>query len=256
VGSAPFAIESASLVMSDALVAALSVLIAGLIHLQRRWPAAAALAMGLSGALGLLRLSALLVVPAALLALPWRSVGWRAAIWLLPGIVGLGIFQWATFGSPLRSGYDYWLPALRQFDLAYALERPMGDGPTMVGDALDGQLLALLVCPCPTDDGPLAQLPNVLFYPAVVLGPLWIFAPPLVGLLGLVYACRHWCEPAARFTIWLTLLSWGLLSVYVFQAARLAAAPAVLLALYAAVMAGRRLDQRASAGMEPSRPAR
>jgi 4-amino-4-deoxy-L-arabinose transferase-like glycosyltransferase len=126
----------------------------------------------------------------------------------------------------------------------------------MVGDALDGQLLKGLLCPCPTDDGPLSQLPNLLFYPAVVLGPLWIFAPPLVGLVGLLYAGWHWREPAARFSLWLVLLTCGLLSAYVFQAARLAAAPAVLLALYAAVMAGRWLDQMASAGTRPSRPER
>jgi hypothetical protein len=128
------------------------------------------------------------------------------------------------------------------FDLDYAFERPMGDGPTLVGDALHGQLLQWL-CPCPDEGGPLARLPNLLFYPSVTLGLFWVFAPPLVGLFGLVYAVRHWREPAARFTVWLTLLTCALFTFYVFQGARLAAAPAVLLAIYTAVAAARWLER-------------
>jgi len=75
----------------------------------------------------------------------------------------------------------------------------------------------------PAEGGPLTQLPNVLFFPAVVFGPFWVFAPLLVGLFGFMYAVLHWREPAARFTVWLTLLTWAVLTVYVYQAARLAA---------------------------------
>ena len=75
----------------------------------------------------------------------------------------------------------------------------------------------------PAEGGPLTQLPNVLFVPAVVFGPFWVFAPLLVGLFGFMYAVLHWREPAARFTVWLTLLTWAVLTVYVYQAARLAA---------------------------------
>ena len=249
VGTAPFAIESASLVMADALVTAITVLVAGL--LQRRTFAPAAVAAVLTGGLGLLRLSALAAVPALVLTLP-AGVVRRTAAYLLPGILVLAVFQWTTFGSPLRTGYDYWLPNLRMFEADYALRRPMGDTPTMVGDMLNGQLLGWL-CPCADDGGPLTQLPNLLFYPAVIFGPFWIFAPPGVGLLGFAYALWHWREPAARFTVWLTILTWSVLAVYVFQAARLAAAPAVLLAVYAAVAAARRLE-RWTGG--PSRPRR
>jgi hypothetical protein len=176
-----------------------------------------------------------------LAALPAR-VTRRVAVLAVPGLVALAAFQWSTFGSPLRTGYDYWLPDLRLFDVGYALQRPMGDGPTMVGDALNGQLLMGL-CPCDGEGGPLTQLPNVLFYPAVLFGPFWIFAPPLVGLVGLVYACLRWREPAARFSVLLTLVTLVILSVYVFQAARLVAAPAVLLSIYAAVAAARLLER-------------
>ena len=242
VGTAPFAIESASLVMADALVTAMTVLVAA--WLPRRTAAPVAVAALLAGVLGLLRLSALAAVPALLLALP-AGFHRRAAVYVLPGIVALAVFQWATFGSPLRTGYDYWLPNLTTFDAAYALQRPMGDTPTMVGDMLSGRLLEWL-CPCPDEGGPLTQLPNVLLYPSVIFGPFWVFAPPLVGLIGFVYALRHWREPAARFTVWLTILTCSLLSVYVFQAARLAAAPAVLLAVYAAVAVARWLEPSAA----------
>jgi hypothetical protein len=235
VGTAPFAVEASSLLMSDALVTAVTVLLAGLLR-QRQVIGAVALA----GGLAVLRLSAALAVPAALLALP-VGVARRAAVWSAPGLLVLGVFQWLTFGSPVRTGYDYWLPDLKTFDAAYTLERPMGDTPTMVGDALNGQLLGGL-CPCADEGGPLTQLPNVLFYPAVIFGPFWVFAPPLVALVGLAYAFRCWRQPAARFTLLLTVLTWALLSVYVFQAARLVAAPAVLLTIYAAVAAARGLE--------------
>lgn len=232
IGTAPFAIESASLLMSDALVTALTVLVAGLLRRRLILPAVA-----LAGVLPLLRLSAGLAVPAVLLALPPRTLRRTAAL-ALSGLVVLAVFQWATFGSPLRTGYDYWLPDLKLFDPAYALQRPMGDAPTMVGDALNGALLDWL-CPCPDDGGPLTQMPNVLFYPVVMFGPFWVFAPPLIGVVGLVFALRHWREPDARYTLWLTLLTVAAMTVYVFQAARLVAAPAVLLTIYATEAAAR-----------------
>jgi hypothetical protein len=232
VGTAPFAVEAGSLLMSDALVAALTVLVAGL--LQRGWFRAAAL---VSGGLVLTRLSAIVAVPSVILAVP-ASMRWRAATYTLPGVLLLGVFQAATYGSPITTGYDYWLPGLRTFDAAYALQRPMGDPPMLVGDMFNGRLLEGL-CPCLEDGGPLAQLPNVLFYPAVMFGPFWVFAPPVVGLLGLAYAAIHRREPAARFTVVLTLITAALLTFYVFQAARLAAAPAVLGAIYASVAVAR-----------------
>ena len=237
-GTAPFSIESASLLLTDAFAAALTLIAAAM--LQRRSFGPAAVAAFILGLLGLIRLSALVAIPALLVSLP-RDLSRRVAVFILPGLLAIAIFQWATFGSPLKTGYDYWLPDLKMFDAAYVLERPMGDTPTMVGDRLSGELLMWL-CPCPDDGGPLTQLPNVLFYPAVIFGPFWIFTPPLVGVVGLAFALRSWREPAARFTIWLTLLTLAMLIVYVFQAARLAAAPAALLTIYAAVGVARGLN--------------
>jgi hypothetical protein len=237
-GTAPFSIESGSLLLSDAFAAAMTMLAAAL--LQRRSFVSAAVAACMLGMLGLVRLSALVAVPAFLLSLP-RCLLRRVSLFVLPGVVAVAIFQWATFGSPIKTGYDYWLPELKMFGPTYAIERPMGDSPTMIGDRLSGALLMWL-CPCPDDGGPLTQLPNVLFYPAVVFGPFWIFAPPLVGVLGAAFALRSWREPAARFTLWLTLLTLAMLTVYVFQAARLVAAPAALLTVYAAVGVARSLN--------------
>jgi hypothetical protein len=241
-GTAPFSIESGSLLLADAFAAAVTMFAAGL--LQRRSFVPAAVAASLLGLLGLVRLSALVAIPALLLSLP-RQLWRRVVLFVLPGVLAIAIFQWATFGSPLKTGYDYWLPGLKMFDLLYAIQRPMGDSPTMVGDQLSGELLMWL-CPCPDDGGPLTQLPNVLFYPAVIFGPFWIFAPPLVGVLGAAVALRSWREPAARFTLWLALLTLTLMIVYVFQAARLVAAPAALLAIHASVGVVRCLDAATS----------
>jgi hypothetical protein len=241
-GTAPFSIESGSLLLSDAFVAAVTMVAAGLLHRQSF--VQAAVAASLLGLLGLVRLSALVAIPALLLSLPPRT--WRrVAVFVLPGVLAIAIVQWATFGSPFETGYDYWLPGLKMFDVSYAAQRPMGDSPTMVGDQLSGKLLMWL-CPCADDGGPLTHLPNVLFYPAVIFGPFWIFAPPLVGVLGAAVALRSWRELPARFTLWLTLLTLAMLTVYVFQAARLIAAPAALLTIYAAVGGGRCINAATS----------
>jgi hypothetical protein len=65
----------------------------------------------------------------------------------------------------------------------------------------------------------------------------------MCGLLGFAYALGRWRDPVARYTIFLTLLSCGVLAVYVFQAARLMAAPAALLGVFAAVAIARGLDR-------------
>jgi hypothetical protein len=230
VGTAPFTLESAALVMSDALVAGVTVLVAGLLH-QPTGPRAA-LAGALAGALLLVRLSAAVGLGSLFLALPGQLR--RAALLALPGVVALAIFQWSTFGSPVRTGYDYWLPGFKQLDPGYAGQRLMGDGPSLLNDALNGRLMSW-VCPCDVD-GPMTRLPNVLFYPAVLFGPFWIFAPPFIGAIGLAYAVRHRTEPAASFALWLTLGSLAMLSVYFWQSARLVAAPAALLAVFGSVV--------------------
>ncbi len=232
VGLSPFARQSAATIMSDALTAGLTVALAGLIHRCSR--DGAALAGLLGGAIAVLRLSAFIHPLALVLAAPRRLLP-RVMLFAAPSIVGLALFHWLVFGSPLRTGYDYWLPGARSFDLAYALDSgTMRDGP-LFADALGGRLVRW-ACPCPPA-GPQAALPHVAFYPAVLLGLYWVFAPPLATLPGLAFAWRRRRWPSARFTLWLTALSLALYSVYFYQGTRFLAGPATLLAVFTAVWA-------------------
>ena len=58
------------------------------------------------------------------------------------GIVVLGVHQWSTFGSPFMTGYQYWLPEIRNFGLDYAVDpTSRRDGTGMLTDSLNGALL-------------------------------------------------------------------------------------------------------------------
>src|SRR5579859_881615 len=196
IGSSPFARVSATLVLSDALAACLSVPLVLLARTKSRRHAL--LAGALAGVITTIRLSAGLALPALLLAMRGRT---RLALLAgaAPPLVALGLFQWRTFGSPFRTGYDYWLAGATNFSLAYATASPpFGDGPWIVADRRNGALMQWL-CPCATG-GPQATAPDVLLYPAVLLGLFWTFAPPLVSLIGLAYLWSRRGESSTRFT--------------------------------------------------------
>ena len=149
-----------------------------------------------------------------------------------PPLAALGLFNWLTFGSPFRTGYNYWLPGLKTFSPSYAITSPMqGDGPWLLGDALGGLLLRW-VCPCP-DGGPQAALNNLSFYPSVLIGLFWIFVPPLLPAVGILYGWEHRRTLAVRFAFWLTALSLLLFIFYFYQGARFMAAPVTLLCVFA-----------------------
>jgi hypothetical protein len=240
IGLSPFAATSASLVMSDAFAAALSVLLVGIFHQMSGTRMIAG--GGLVGAMVLVRLSALAGLIACLAAVPRRH--WpHVLIGAIPFIVALGLYQWSTFGNPVETGYDYWLPGLRAFDASFAVRGgPQGDGPYIVADRLDGALLQP-VCRCPASN-PQSELPNLAFYPAVLLGLFWIFAPPGVGLVGLVYTWSRRREPAFRLVLSLTISGLGVQIFYFYQGARFMAGPATLLAIACAVGVGRWTERR------------
>ena len=156
VGTAPFAVESGSLLMSDALVAALTVMVAGL--LQRGWFRAAAL---VSGGLVLMRLSAIVAVPSVILAVP-ASMRWRVAAYTLPGVLLLGCFSgghlWQSDQDGLRLRAAGPANLRRRLRLAAAYGRPTNAGrrhvrwtPARGAVSMSGN-----------HAGPLARLPNVL----------------------------------------------------------------------------------------------
>lgn len=231
VGSSPFAQLMGSVVLSDALAAAIT---APLLLLMRSTTnGRALLAGGIAGVLTTIRLSSGLALPALLYAARGRQRLF-VLVGAAPVLLALGIYQWLTFGSPLRTGYDYWLPGAKNFDLAMVtMSQAFGDGPWIVPDRLRGALMGW-VCPC-ADGGPMATAPNVLLYPAVLLGLFWTFAPPLVALIGLAYMWHARREADVRFAAAFVVLSLGFYCVYFYQAARFMAAPATLLAIYTGV---------------------
>ena len=252
VGSSPFAVRYASLVMSDAFAAGLAVAALAVIHRTgvRRLTGAGLLA----GASVLVRLSGVLTALALLLAC-WRRVGWRGRMVLAAG-AGLGALlvalqQWWSFGSPLMTGYQYWLPEVRSFGLGYPLDPQIRrDGSGVVADSLDGALLRW-ACPCPEDD-PLLAFRAPIFYPLVLLGLFWIFVPPLTTIPGLIEVWRRRHEPGPAYALWLTALTLLLQLFYWYLAARFMAGPATLLAIYTGAAVARWAERRTGITAAPS----
>ena len=246
VGISPFARDAAGLVMADALVAALSVLPLALMACATR--SGARLAGAATGLAAITRLTAGINLIALLVAWPRKSIR-TAVLYAVPALVGLALLQWSMFGSPVKTGYDYWGVAGGTF----ALDQVLGDttareGPFILADRLDGELLDF-VCPCPAGGAQIA-LPNLTFYPLVLLGAFWIFSPPLIPMLGLLYAWRRRREPVGRYALALTALSLLVFVVYHFQGARFMAGPATVLTVLASVwladLAGRLRRRRGS----------
>lgn len=123
IGVSPFARAEASLIMSDALAAGLSVLLVTLI--QRPTTKRVTWAGALAGALVAVRLPMI----AMLVVLP-HALRKRVLLCAAPPLVALALFNFGTFGSPLKTGYDYWLPQVRQFSPSFVMASPIiGDGP-------------------------------------------------------------------------------------------------------------------------------
>lgn len=251
VGSSPFAVRYASLVMSDAFAAMLTVAILALVH--RATAGRLAAAGLLAGAVILVRLTGVLTLGALLAASITPRIGsvrqraeagtsWRGPLLALAGgLLGIALVaaqQWWTFGNPLQTGYSYYLPEIRTFSLAYPLDpATRRDGSGVVADSLDGLLLRW-ACPCPEDD-PLFAFRAVTFYPLVLFGLFWIFVPPLTTIPGLIEVWRRRHEPGPAYVLWLTVLTIVLHVFYWYVAARFLAGPATLLAIYSGAWVAR-----------------
>jgi hypothetical protein len=237
IGFSPFARVFGSLVMSDAFAAGVTALFIPLLH--RPSMRSIAVAGALAGALVAVRLPMVTNLAALFIVLPSWAFRRQLILFASPFAAAHGLYNWITFGSPFRTGYSYWLPELKSFDWSYAIViLPSRDGPWVVADVLGGLLLQW-ICPCQVG-GPQAALPNLLFYPAVLLGVFWVFAPPFITLLGFVCAWMRRRETSAKFTLWLTALSLMLFTFYFAQGTRFMAAPATLLLIFAALAIARR----------------
>jgi hypothetical protein len=251
VGSSPFAVRYASLVMSDAFGAALAV--AALAFICLPTPPRLAGAGLMTGALILVRLSGVLnlaALQAASFAAAGERIRWRGRGLLVAGtLLGMVVVagqQWWTFGNPLATGYAHWLPEIRTFGLDYPLALDsLRDGSGVVADSLDGYLVRWL-CPCPDDD-PLRAFRAVSFYPLTLLGLFWIFVPPLSTVPGLIEVWRRRREPGPSYVLWLTVITVLFHLVYYYLAARFMAGPTTLLAVYSGAFVARYVQQWAEA---------
>ncbi|MGN6812192.1 MAG: hypothetical protein ACTHMP_15090 [Thermomicrobiales bacterium] len=227
----------ARVVMSDLPSAALIVGLAALLMVARR-PQVLILAGALAGGLVWLRLTNGVLLCAGAAALSVRPRYWRAvALYVagaVPFILGLALYQWRMFGSPLRSGYQ-------------------AAGATADGsDRLTGLFALHYLWQPPFSAGvthlPSAHLPNPVAYALVLLGVGgWYF--PVVGLVtvlglwGLVRLARQRGATGAfgRFALATLVLTLAVYLPYFFQEARFLAAPMAFLAVGAAVEVPHRL---------------
>jgi 4-amino-4-deoxy-L-arabinose transferase-like glycosyltransferase len=248
-GTSPFWLAMSKLVLSDPLAATLTVLSVAV--LSRPGSRRVLVAGALAGASVLVRLADLVVVASLLVAIPKLRPRLAAFLAALPFVLTLLVYQWAMFGQPLRTGYDYYLPGLREFAPHYAWADPLGrDGPNVTGDRLDGRLMSW-ACPCP-HDGPMAVVENAVFYPAIVLGLFWMYAPPLVPFLAFAELYRRRRSRAARYAFSVIVTNVLLFTFYFHQAARFMAPVGALVIVFGAVGAvtlvlaplGRRFGRR------------
>lgn len=230
----PFARTSSTMIMSDAFGAVLPLLVIPLMRF--RTAAGDRLSGALLGFAATVRISAGIGLIAALIVAGDRRSRLRIFLWSLPFLGGLLLLQWAMYGNPLSNGYDDHNVG---FGHMFALSNPLGEtakeGLWMIGEPFSQSWVDRLSAVGPA---PATGLPNLLFYPAVLLGLVWIYTPPLVSVIGLVYGWRHRGDQAVRYIAWTAIGTVVFYLFYDYQAARMiAVSAAMLVVLTAAGMA-------------------
>ncbi|MEA2637912.1 MAG: hypothetical protein QOE18_969 [Chloroflexota bacterium] len=239
IGVSPFARDAGGLVLSDAFTAGLTVLMLPLLRFINR--PGARLAGAASGFALLARVTGGVNLIGTLAAMPRRHLK-SVLLFALPSLILLGALQWVLFGNPLETGYSYWGVAKHNFSLSYLTGgSTTREGPFIFPDLLNGRLLNW-VCPCQVG-GSQASMPNLTFYPTLLAGLFWVFSPPLVPILGLVYAWRHRRSAIGRYTLIVLLLSLIVFAVYFYQGTRFMAGPATLLTVLASVWLAETADR-------------
>ena len=239
VGISPFGEQSTVILLADTFGAALTALLVPLLNKPTRLRSAIA---GLvAGGAVLVKFS--MIVNIAALALATRGqTRRRVLLFTAPALAGLFLYQWLTFGGPLKTGYGYWSPNRERFNLSYAVGWSWRPPSPAFSDLMHGRVVRG-VCPC-GDGGPQMALPSFLFYPAVLGGLLWIYSPPLVTIAALFYFWRRWRDPPVTAAIVIIVLTFGLYLGHRYQSERFVASAATLLTVFAAVAMAERLDRR------------
>jgi hypothetical protein len=221
-----FALVSARTVMSDALAALLIVVAVPLMKMHRKW---SVYVLGLLAGYGVVIREGGVIVVACLLVL---MTGWdrlRIALSAALPILGLAIYSWVTFGAPWKNGYSYWLGKFPYYSLSYVLKHPWPPGGEgYYADSLQNFHLVAL-----TSSGPIGLVPNLWFYPLMVLGCSGAFGPPLFTSIGLIATVRWWRRREARFTLLLTALAVVFYMPNFSQDPRFIAGPCILLTAWA-----------------------
>jgi hypothetical protein len=224
----------ARLVMSDLPAVTLATLEVALLALGQG-PLAWVAAGFLGGALVWVRPANVVLLLAGLAGLtasaaPRRAAGWFA-LGAIPLLVLLGAWQQATYGSPLRTGYQAgaWAPGRSEelgafFSPQYVLGAAAMYGSRSMGGGLQSW-----------------GLPNGLCYPLQLLGLDAFLLFPGVGLIGLVALVRYARRPGAhgvlgRFGLAALVLVLVTYVPYFYQSGRFLMIPAAILGLGAAAL--------------------
>lgn len=241
VAVSPFASDAASLVMSDALGALLTVTVVALLAKlsnvgdRLRYRPSLLFLAGVVSSLALVSRVALVVVPVALLWVSRRISRWHWLILgLIPALVFLAVYQMVEFGAPWRTGYDYYEPDRTEFSFVNIVKSdPLGDRSFLLSDRLDGKLMSWS-CPC-DEFGPMGQASNIVFYPALLLGMYWVYFPPFFSLFASMAVWRRRSESSVKFGVLVSALCSIGMAFYYYQGARLVAPVAVVLLVFGSV---------------------
>ena len=101
-------------------------------------------------------------------------------------ILGLAVYNWSTFGSPWRTGYSYWLGNFHFYSLSYVFKHPWPPGGE---EGYYAESLHVFHLVAYTHSGVIGLLPNIWFYPLILLGCSAVFGPPGFTLLGIDCRC-------------------------------------------------------------------
>ena len=242
-----FALVSTRVVMSDALAALLIVVsvplmkmtskrslyplgfLAGYgvvkIKMHSRW---SVYLLGFLAGYGVVIREGGVIVVACLLVV---MTGWdrcRIAAGACLPILGLAAYNWATFGAPWQTGYTYWLGKFPFYSLSYVFKHPWPQS-----EAYYGEWLRVFHLVAYTHSGVIGLLPNIWFYPLILLGCSAVFGPPGFTLLGMIAAALWWRRREARFTLLVAALTAIFYMPNFTQDPRFMAGPCILLTVWA-----------------------
>lgn len=234
----PSVILQARLVMSDLPSAGMALLEVVLLALiRRKW---ALFAAGLlAGVLIWIRYANVGLVPAGLVALTALSPTWRGravnAAWYCAGVIPLVLvlaaWQYATFGSPLITTYQVMpvsISRIDEFGSFFAARFVLGQPFNRDGRELAGLARTL-------------GLPNLFIYPLQLLGGDSYLLLPGVGAIGLFALVRYARRDGTagvlgRFGLTAVITTLVIYLPYYYQTARFFQLPAALEGLAAAAL--------------------